>query len=96
MRGQKKHGKTQSKRRSKLIRPSPGRGSNINLRIPIDEHPEIVEMLQIRTQAAFEEKYKVSFGHEVKWKTFSTRAAAILDWVAARKAQACEDTKKLH
>jgi hypothetical protein len=81
--------------KSRSRRQSPGWGENINLRILKVDHPVILEMLQTKTQQAFEEKYKVDFGEEVKWKMFSDRAAAILEWVAKRKDQPCEDSRSL-
>jgi hypothetical protein len=82
-------------RSSRKRRPSPGCGEHINLRFLKEDHPAIIEMLQTKTQQAFEEKYKVSFGGEVKWKMFSDRAAAILEWVAQRKERLCEDSRNL-
>lgn len=81
---------------SKTSRSSPGWGTNINLRMSVSDNKDIADMLKIRTKEEFEKIYRVELNDDAKWKTFSTRAAAILQWVASRKGELCEVSEKLH
>jgi hypothetical protein len=73
-----------------------GWGEFFNIKIPADEFPKLRELIKVKTQKDFEQKYKIEFGREVEWSTTSYRVAAILEWVEARKDKPCDTEPKLH